>query len=52
MTSKEIKLITTICWKGKYQPLTIDMTNDNNTIRSGLGLNSKFLPDSSPFSIS
>ena len=26
MTLNEFKLLTSTCWKGKYQPLTFDMT--------------------------
>ena len=26
MTLNEFKNLTSICWNGKYQPLTIDMT--------------------------
>ena len=33
----------------KYQPLTIDMTKDRYQVRYRLGLNSVFIPDSSPF---
>ena len=33
----------------KYQPMQIDMLKDNNTGRYRLGLNSKFVPNNSPF---
>ena len=49
MTLNEFKVLSSTCWNEKYQPLTIDMTRDNNTGRYRLRLNSKFVPDSSPF---
>ena len=49
MTLNEFRLLTSTCWNEKYQPLTIDMTKDKYTGRYRLGLNSKFVPDSSPF---
>ena len=49
MTLNEVKLLTSTCWNEKYQPLTIDMTKDKYTGRYRLGLNSIFVPDSSPF---
>ena len=49
MTLTEFKLLTSTCWNKKYQPLTIDMTKDKYTGRYRLGLNSIFVPDSSPF---
>ena len=50
ITLKEFKLLTSTCWnEKKYQPLTIDMTKDEYTGRYRLGLNSIFVPDSSPF---
>ena len=49
MTHNECKLLTSTCWNEKYQPLTIDMTKDKYTGRYRLGLNSLFVPDSSPF---
>ena len=51
MTLSEFKLLTSTCWNEKYQPLTIDMTKDKYTGRYRLGLNSIFVPDSSPFLI-
>ena len=50
MTLNEFKLLTSTCWNEKYQPLTIDMTKDKFCGRYRLGLNSIFVPDSSPFS--
>ena len=49
MTLKEFKYLTSTCWTEKYQPLTIDMTKDIYCGRYRLGLNSLFVPDSSPF---
>ena len=49
MTLNEIKLKTSTCWNKPYHPLTIDMTKDKFTGRCRLCLNSKFVPDSSPF---
>ena len=49
MTVNEFKLLTSTCWNEKYQPLTIDMTKDENTGQYRLGLNSEFVPNSSPF---
>ena len=49
MTYTEFKLLTSICWSEKYQPLTIDMTKDKYTGRYRLGLNSIFVPKTSPF---
>ena len=49
MTLNEVKLLTSTCWNEKYQPLTIDMTKDKYQGRYRLGLNSIFIPDSSPF---
>ena len=49
MTLNEFKLITSTCWNEKNQPLTIDMTKDKFCGRYGLGSNSIFVPDSSPF---
>ena len=49
MTLNEFKYLTSTCWNEKYQPLTFDMTEDNYTGRYRLGLNSKFVPNSSPF---
>ena len=50
MTLDEFENLTSNCWKEHYQPLTIDMTRDNNKGWYRLGLNSLFVPDSySPF---
>ena len=49
MTLNEFKLLTSTCWNKNYQPLFIDMTKDRCQGRYRLGLNSKFVPDSSPF---
>ena len=49
MTLDEIKYLTSARWNQNYQPLTIDMTKDKYTGRYRLGLNSIFVPDSSPF---
>ena len=49
MTLNEFKLLTSTCCNEKYQPLTIDMTQDKYTGRYRLGLNSIFVPNSSPF---
>ena len=49
MTLIEFKLLTSICWNEKYQPLFIDMTKDKFCGRYRLGLTSIFVPNSSPF---
>ena len=49
MSLNEFKYLTTTCWNEKYQPLTIDMTKDRYQGRYRLGLNTIFVPDSSPF---
>ena len=49
MTLDQFKYLTSTCCNEKYQPLTIDMTKDKYTCRLQLGLNSIFVPDSSPF---
>ena len=49
MTLNEYKYLTSICWNEQYQPLTIVMTKDKFTGRYLLGLNSIFVPKSSPF---
>ena len=49
MTLNEFKYLTSTCWNKNYQPLTIDMTEDNYTGRYRLGLTSMFVPVSSPF---
>ena len=49
MTLDEFKYLTSTCWNQNYQPLTIDMTKDKYQGRYRLGLNSTFVPNSSPF---
>ena len=49
MTLHEFKIFTCNSWIEKYQPLTFDMTTDRYTGRYRLGLNSIFVPNSSPF---
>ena len=49
MTLSEFKYLTSTCWNKSFQPPTIDMTKDKYTGRYRLGLNSIFVPDSSPF---
>ena len=49
MTLNEFKLLTSTCLKKNYQPFTLDMTKGKLTGRYRLGLNSIFVPDSSPF---
>ena len=49
LTLIEFIFLTSTCSNEKYQPLTIDMTKDKYTGRYRLGLNSIFVPDSSPF---
>ena len=49
MTLNEFKLLTSTCWNEKNQPLTIDMTKDKYTGRYRLGLNSIFVPGTTPF---
>ena len=49
MTLNDFKLLTSTCFNEKFQPLTIDMTEDKYTGRYRLGLNSIFVPDSSSF---
>ena len=49
MTLNEFKLLTSTRWNEKYQPLTIDMTKDKYQGRYRLGLNSIFVPNTSPF---
>ena len=49
MTLNEFKFISSTFWNEKYQPLTIDMTKDKYMGRYRLGLNSIFVPNTSPF---
>ena len=49
MTLDEFKYLSSTCWNETYQPLTNDMTKDKYMGRYRVGLNSIFVPDSSPF---
>ena len=49
MALNEFKYLTSTCWNEKCQPFTIDMTKDKYTGRNRLGLNSIFVPNTSPF---
>ena len=49
ITLNEFKLLTSTFRKNNYQPLTFGITKDKYTGRYRLGLNSIFVPDSSPF---
>ena len=49
MTLDECKYLTSTCWNEQYQPLTIDMTKDKYQGRYRLGLNSIFVPNTTPF---
>ena len=49
MALNEFKYLTSTCWNKNYQPLTIDMIKDKYTGRYRLGLNSIFVPDTTPF---
>ena len=49
MNLNEFKYLTSTCWNEKYQPLAIDITKDKYQGRYRLGLNSIFVPHSSPF---
>ena len=49
MTLSEFKYLTSTCWNTTYQPLTIDMTKDRYMGRYRLGLNSIFVPNTTPF---
>ena len=49
MTLNEFKYLTSTCWIRNYQPVTIDMTKDRYMGRYRLGLNSIFVPNTSPF---
>ena len=51
MTLSEFEYLTSTCWKEKYQPVTIDFTEDKYTVRYQLGLNSLFVTKSFPFYI-
>ena len=49
MTLNEFKFLTSTCSNEKYQPLTIEMNKDRYHGRHRFGLNSIFVPNSSPF---
>ena len=49
MTLNAYKYLTSTFWNKNYQRLTIDMTKDKFTGNYRLGLNSIFVPHSSPF---
>ena len=49
MTLNEFNLLTSTCRNEKYQHLSIDMTKDKYCGRYRLGINTKFVPNSSPF---
>ena len=49
MSLDEFKYLTSTCWNQNYQPLTIDMTKYKYQGRYRLGLNSIFVPDTTPF---
>ena len=49
MTLNEFQYLTSTSWGEKYQPFTIDMTNDNYTGRYCLGLKFLFIPKTNPF---
>ena len=49
MILDEFKYLTSTCWNEQYQLLTIDKSNDKYTGRYRLGVNSPFVPKSSPF---
>ena len=49
MTLDKFKYLTSTTLNENYQPITIDMTKDKYTGRYRLGLNSIFVPNTSPF---
>ena len=49
LTLNEFKYLTNTCCNEQYNPLTFDMTKDKHQGRYRLGLNSIFVPNSSPF---
>ena len=49
LTLDEFKYLTSTCWNQNYHQLTIDMAKDKYQGRYRLGLNSIFVPNSSPF---
>ena len=48
MTHNEFKNLTSIYWKVKYKPPTVDMTKEKDTGRYRLGLNFLFVPSTNP----
>ena len=49
MTLDEFQYLTSTCWNEKYRPVTIDITKDKYTGRYRLGINSIFVPNTTPF---
>ena len=49
MTLNKFRLLTSSCWNEKYYPITFDTTKDKDFGKYRLGLNSKFVPNTSPF---
>ena len=49
MTLNEFINLTSTWWKENYQPINIDTTENRHTGEYKLGLNSLFVPESSPF---
>ena len=49
MNLNDFKILTSTYWNEKNQPITIDMTKDKYRGWYRLGLNSLFVPNSSPF---
>ena len=49
MKLDEFNYLTSTCWNEPFKPITIDMTKDKFTGRYRLGLNSIFVPNTSPF---
>ena len=49
MTLNEFKYSISTCWDKNFEPLIIDMTKNRYHGQKRLGLNSIFVPDSSPF---
>ena len=47
LTLDEFKYLTSTCWNEQYQPLTIDMTEDNFSGLYRLGLNNLIIPENS-----
>ena len=49
MTLDEFKYLTSTCWNEKCQPLTFDINKEKYCGHYRLGLNSKFVPNTTPF---